>query len=212
MRVNVGCGSSPIEGWRNFDNSPSLLLAKIPGAGSLLGGVGLLSGPQREYIRFASETRIEYADVRERIPVPDGSVDVLYSSHMLEHIDREDAKAFLREGLRVLRPGGILRLAVPDLMFYAKRYAEDGDLEYFMYHTHMTRPRLRGLGKKLSWLVTGDRHHQWMYDARHLCGVLREVGYRDPQSLAAGETGIAEPGGLNLSERAPESLYVEALR
>lgn len=172
----------------------------------------MLTGPQREYIRFAREAAIEWADAPERIPVADGSVDVLYSSHMLGHIDREDAKAFLREGLRALRPGGVLRLAVSDLMFYAKRYVADGDLEYFMYHTHMTRPRLRGTVKKLGWLVTGDRHHKWMYDAAHLCGVLREVGYREARALAAGETGIAEPGELNLRERAPESLYVEARR
>lgn len=38
IRVNIGCGSSPIAGWRNFDHSPSLLLARIPGAGAVLGG------------------------------------------------------------------------------------------------------------------------------------------------------------------------------
>lgn len=49
------------------------------------------------------------------IPFPDGSVDVVYHSHLLEHLDRDVAERFLREVQRVLRLGGIQRIVVPDL-------------------------------------------------------------------------------------------------
>lgn len=53
------------------------------------------------------------------------SVDVVYSSHMLEHLAPEKARAFLAECRRILRPGGILRLAVPDLEGIARAYLRE---------------------------------------------------------------------------------------
>ncbi len=52
----------------------------------------------------------------------DGSVDGCYASHLLEHLSREDARRLLLECLRVLRSGGVLRLAVPDLEVIAREY------------------------------------------------------------------------------------------
>jgi hypothetical protein len=129
---------------------------------------------------------------------------------MLEHLTRDDANRFLKEALRVLKPGGLIRIAVPDLMFYAKNYVSDGDLEYFMQYLHLTKPSSRGLRQRITRLLVGDRHHQWMYDGAHLCKLLAACGYLEPEVLAAGHTTIADPGELNLCERSPESLYVEA--
>jgi predicted SAM-dependent methyltransferase len=58
------------------------------------------------------------------IPFADNSFDVAYHSHLLEHIRRADALPFLRECLRVLRPGGILRVATPDLERICRIYLE----------------------------------------------------------------------------------------
>ena len=46
--------------------------------------------------------------------VPDASAQIIYAAHVLEHFGRNTYMAALREWRRVLRPGGILRLAVPD--------------------------------------------------------------------------------------------------
>lgn len=56
------------------------------------------------------------------IPFPDASFDVVYHSHLLEHFSKADAAAFLQECLRVLRPQGILRIAVPDLENIIRSY------------------------------------------------------------------------------------------
>lgn len=213
MRINVGCGTTPTigEGWRNFDNSPSLKLARRPIRRTLLRCAGLLDQANLQYIEYCRANRVEFADCRH-LPLADGSVEVAYSCHMMEHLDRDAARAYLRESLRVLRPGGILRVAVPDLMFYSKRYVADGDLEYFMYHVHLALPPARGLRGKLRFLLVGPRHHQWMYDGPHLCKLMSECGFESASALPPGETSIPNPGPLNLSERAPESLYVEARR
>lgn len=61
-------------------------------------------------------------DLRRGVPYPDESFDVVYHSHVLEHFPRKDGEAFLIECRRVLKPGGILRVAVPDLEQIAREY------------------------------------------------------------------------------------------
>jgi predicted SAM-dependent methyltransferase len=55
------------------------------------------------------------ADVLKEIPFPDNYFDVVYHSQVLEHIAKEKAVAFTLECYRVLKPGGMLRVVVPDL-------------------------------------------------------------------------------------------------
>jgi len=63
-------------------------------------------------------------DLRRGLPFPDGAFDVVYSSHVMEHLTPEDALQLLREARRVMRLGGTLRLAVPDLQGIARAYLE----------------------------------------------------------------------------------------
>ena len=61
-------------------------------------------------------------DLTFGVPFSNNIFDVVYHSHILEHFSRHGAKEFLRECLRVLRPGGIFRLAVPDLEGIVRAY------------------------------------------------------------------------------------------
>lgn len=63
-------------------------------------------------------------DLSKGIPLPDASCDVAYHSHVLEHLRRADALPFMRECYRVLKPGGILRVAVPDLERICRIYLQ----------------------------------------------------------------------------------------
>ncbi len=66
--------------------------------------------------------------------VPDGVVDGVWSEHNLEHVFAHEVETVLREFLRVLRPGGIAMLSVPDLQRVAKHLAA-GDLERPFYES-----------------------------------------------------------------------------
>jgi SAM-dependent methyltransferase len=68
---------------------------------------------------------VQRLDARGGLPCPDASVDAVYHSHLLEHLDATGAQAFLRECHRVLRVGGILRVAVPDLEGIAQAYLRE---------------------------------------------------------------------------------------
>jgi SAM-dependent methyltransferase len=54
------------------------------------------------------------ADLSKGIPLKESYADLVYHSAVLEHIRREDVPRFLSECLRVLKTGGVLRIAVPD--------------------------------------------------------------------------------------------------
>lgn len=210
MRVNVGCGQTPTEGWRNFDNSLSLRLAKIPLLPALLHKARILEAPQYQFIQFARSNRIEYGDVAKGLPLSDGSVDVIYSSHMLEHLDRDEASVFLKEARRVLRPGGIIRLAVPDIQKHVRQYIESEDADAFIAGTFLCNPRPRTIVQRLRILLVGTRHHQWMYDGGSLCRLLLAHGFVKAEVMRPGETKVRAPEPLDLQERFSESVYAEA--
>jgi predicted SAM-dependent methyltransferase len=63
-------------------------------------------------------------DVTAGLPFPEASFDVVYHSHLLEHLPPEDGEALLRECCRVLAPGGVVRVVVPDLEGIARLYLE----------------------------------------------------------------------------------------
>jgi len=89
LRINVGCGKNLVPGWRNFDNSFSLKLARWPFfVLFILRKCRFFNETQYEFMQFARNSSIEYGDAVKRLPLVDGEVDVLYSSHMLEHLDR----------------------------------------------------------------------------------------------------------------------------
>ncbi|MGZ4057281.1 MAG: class I SAM-dependent methyltransferase [Bacteroidia bacterium] len=58
------------------------------------------------------------------IPFESNSFDAVYHSHVLEHFSKADGEKFISECLRVLKPGGILRIAIPDLERIARKYLE----------------------------------------------------------------------------------------
>ena len=170
----------------------------------------LLNHSQYSYIEFARHHYIEYGNAPAGLRIKDQTVDVLYSSHMLEHLDRIEADIFLREAFRVLRPGGIIRIAVPDISKHVEQYNESGNADAFIKALHVCVPRPRSLTDKLRLLLIGTRHHQWMYDATSLANLLQKHCFVRIVILPAGKTKIKSHEPLDLHENYTESVYIEA--
>jgi predicted SAM-dependent methyltransferase len=109
-------------------------------------------------------------DLRKGIPYADDFFDVVYHSHILEHFKRQRAGAFLRECYRVLKRGGVLRVAVPDLERIARDY-----LEAF----EKASQGLPGWADNYDWMVL-ELYDQTVRE--HSCGQLVEYFRRDPIS------------------------------
>lgn len=65
---------------------------------------------------------VKQANLLGRLPMEDGVADVVYSSHFLEHIPRRRVPGFLAECFRILKPGGQIRLVLPDLDELCREY------------------------------------------------------------------------------------------
>jgi len=212
LRLNVGCGQAPSAGWLNYDNSPAVWLAKSPLLTRLLCRTGLIDVGNSEFAAFCRANQVNYANAARHIPHASGTVDIIYSSHMIEHLVRDDAWAFLLECHRALRSGGRLRLVVPDLHALVHQYLQRGNADNFLGQMQFETQPSAGLLAKLRWLLFGGRGHHWMYDARSLGGLMEEAGFVEVEMMEPGQTRIAEPAGLDLRERQIESIYLEARR
>ncbi len=84
-----------------------------------LGGGGVLSS---QWLTADVDPRADvFMNVTKPLPLPDASMDAIYSEEVIEHIDRQAGRRMLAECLRVLKPGGTLRLNTPSLDYFAGR-------------------------------------------------------------------------------------------
>lgn len=134
-------------------------------------------------------------------PVADGAVAEILASHILEHFTRHIGREFLQECWRILRPGGVLRLAVPDYDVFADCMVSgdwtrvDGyrwtDANFFFGGDPESEPRAH-------W------RHKYAYTFGLLEHILREIGF-----VMVTRRGPCE---LDNMEHASFSLYLDALR
>ena len=67
---------------------------------------------------------LDYRDITNLSQFDDNSVDLIYASHVIEYFDREEVVPLLEEWKRVLKPYGVLRLAVPNFPVLAQLYLD----------------------------------------------------------------------------------------
>ena len=171
--VQFGCGPSscPVR-WINFDASPTLRLQQLPVIGKFF---------RRGAIIFPDQVR--FGDIVKGLPIDDGSAQGVYASHVLEHLSLADFWTALDRTFRLLRPGGIFRLVIPDLEIRAQKYLEKltlGDSaanSWFMRKVHLgLEHRTRGL-EALARSIFGNSAHLWMWDERSMTAALEKVGF-----------------------------------
>lgn len=204
-KINLGCGRNLIEGWINIDNSPSVVLAKIPLLKTTLFRLGLIS---RSTYETEWSTNIVWQDVTKGLSYAEASIDKIYSSHMLEHMDRASGERVIRECYRLLKPGGVFRLVVPDLAFHAQRYLE---------HVHEANSS-RDAHDDFLWNVYGGylvprrkgAYHRYMYDWPTLRTLLQAAGFR--HLVKQNHRSSIDPELAELDSRPGDSLHIDAIK
>ena len=117
-------------------------------------------------------------DVQRGLPLRDGDADACYASHVLEHLTSAVAGQLLAECHRVLRPGGIIRLAVPDLETIARHYLQlleradrgesgaEADYEWIMLELYDQTVRSRSGGEMIRYLSKPDIPNRSFVESR----------------------------------------------
>jgi len=129
-KLNLGCGSSPLEGYRNYD--------------------------------------IKTCDEIYPLSIwSDGVIDEVRASHVLEHFPHGEVENVVKEWARVLKPGGRLKIAVPDFDWIVKAYSnghrEDGRLEHYLFGGQ----------------VDADDYHKAFFNEEKLKALLESAGLVD---------------------------------
>jgi hypothetical protein len=114
----------------------------------------------------------------------------------------------MKEAWRVLRPGGVLRVVVPDLGKVVTNYLSDPD----PLASHKLLRRLSLKGSALRDLLRKGRRYEQMFDARSLSHLFVDAGFTSPEVCRFKQSRIPEIAAIELEERKWESLYIEACK
>lgn len=182
LRLNLGCGSVRPQGWVNIDSSLNAHLQKMPVIGKAIPKLF-------KSVRYG-DTNVIYMNLNKTWDYKAESVDIVYASHLFEHLTLKSADKFLQESYRCMKSGSVIRLVVPDLYQISKKYVTDFEegkenpSEFIMWAINMHREGQ--YGQKLSWSKKmflewqGYPHqHKFMYDVKSLSHKLKQHGFID---------------------------------
>lgn len=218
LLLHLGSGPHAEPGWINVDKSWMARVSRRPLAVRALRRLGVLDERQA---RTQWPRDIVRRDLTGSLPWSTDSTRAIYSSHMVEHLERTEARQFLEECARVLKPGGVLRLALPNLetlvahYLRAKAAHQSTAADEFVDFLYLVSPNddsapLRRLAKLLL-----HRPHKWMYDPESIALVLRDIGFVGVQqcSFRAGACPNLETLETRLDDLYDaSSFYIEAFK
>ena|SRR5256714_5678304 len=185
--------------------------------------IGCGKNPVTEWINLdvIPHPGVYFWDCRSGLPFSDGAVAAIYSEHFFEHLDlKSEARPLLRECLRCLQPGGVLRIVVPDAGAYLRAYSgpweplanmrplyctDSGWCDPWLGQVYQTKMQF------MNAIFRQGYEHRYAYDAETLLLVMREAGFAD---------GVVQQFGVSIdpkmapdsNERGTESLYAEAVK
>jgi SAM-dependent methyltransferase len=202
--LNLACGHRAHGGaeWTNVDFNVGAVLAKRLPLARVLSRAGIVSPDRLGRVEDMAAANVARHDLRRGIPFPDGHFDVVYHSHFFEHLDQAEGVRLLAECFRVLAPGGVIRVVVPDLRQLATAYvarceALDHAPTPAAHQAHersvadifdqMVRRQASGPAAQRGLLGRVERVfrspqstgelHRWMYDRHSLARAFEAAGF-----------------------------------
>jgi len=148
---------------------------------------------------FVPRTReVIFLDITERLPFPDASLDFIYSEHLIEHVSLAAGIGHFKDCLRVLKPGGVIRVATPDLKFLLDYFSgkpltnvQRGFLTEMMNEFHPDLARSEVMSGSAAILLNEfvrDWGHMFIYDRDTLGEALRLAGFAKVKSCEVKES------------------------
>lgn len=116
------------------------------------------------------------------IPYPDDSIDEVFAGHVLEHMEPDAGREFLRECYRCLRPGGRLGVVVPDMEEVMRRYLrlnpEHDRVSDIVYDNRWWDIHdMDTVCALFMYSTVQESHHKWMYSPATLRNRMLEAGF-----------------------------------
>lgn len=199
-------------GWQNLDGSIGVLVAKVPGLFKLL---KFCLGRQ-SFLSSQWNPKILFHDFRNPLPYETGTVDVIYTSHLLEHLYKSEQDYFIAECKRVLKSNGVIRIVVPDLNYIVKEYVhclqkgKAAETLNRMMCSHPDAPYQGNFIYRIMKRINSFQEHRWMHDAESLTSLLEHHQFRRITVSSPLNSEIDQIEEIE-KQRGSDSLFVEAL-
>lgn len=148
-------------------------------------------------------------DLRKKLPYKDGTVDVIFHEHFIEHLTKTEAESFLAECHRVLKPGGAMRVGWPDLKRLLNAYflKKKSYIDYVFPQLWSHRYG-RDWDELMSDCLFGWEH-RYAYTSSHLQKVILSAGFDRVKAMKAGVSDF----DIALDfRRDPATTYLEAIK
>jgi SAM-dependent methyltransferase len=202
-KIHLGCGINAPKGWVNVDGSWNAWLAKYGKIREILRKLGIIHDG---CFNILWSPDIIIHDVRKSLPFPDNSAEAIYASHLLEHLYLEQEEFLLKECFRVLMPGGVLRIVVPDLRaiieeYMGKRELEAADNIKMLGPAERMNRRLllRDIGSprgsilfKLYTLMKDFHLHKYVHDVDSLRKIFEKANFKEVQEMGYHQSRIKD--------------------
>lgn len=207
VKVNLGCGPGGIKGWVNFDWGLLPFLGKWPKLRKVFIKAGWL--PKNYEMQWPP---FKLVDIRRPLPLVPLSVDFVYCSQVLEHLEKYEAENVAKDVYQVLKPGGVFRVSVPDARKILKIYEKDKEADKLGH-------RIWGYEKQLVPRNWWDRYkrrfirdHQWIYDEKSMSCLLKSAGFKEIEIVSFRKGRTPDIEKLDLEDHREASLYIEAIK
>ncbi len=146
-------------------------------------------------------------DIRQGFPLESNSIDYAVSIHALPELHYAEQLGALGELRRVLKPGGTLRLGLPDLERAVDAYRR-GDRRYFV----VSDDEMASLGGKLITQLVWFGYSRTLFVRDFIEELLLKAEFRKVHHIGYKETQSGYPDIVALDNREAESLFVEAVK
>ena len=172
--VHYGSGTSAPTDWINFDSSPTLRIQKTIIIGRLF----------KRFLNVVFPQNVLLGDIVNGLRITDNSCDGIFCSHVLEHLCHADLIIAINNTYKMLKPGGIFRMVLPDMEFYCNEYLSSlknnkSDACFKLMQDSLLGSKNRKKGF-LNFIQSfyGNANHLWMWDYNSLSNVLLDAGFK----------------------------------
>jgi predicted SAM-dependent methyltransferase len=159
---------------------------------------------------FASSQAYSFIhmDATKPFPWKDEAVDLVFTSHLIEHFTRDEGRGFLKECYRVMKPGGVIRISVPNTRLITKDYLEGNITEYRYVNVGVER----ATDDAEAYYELLLRNHKTVYDEASLSKMLQEIGFKNVTHVSAFESHSIAMKTQTVNTFCDLSLVLEASR
>lgn len=180
VMLNIGCGTDYKAGWINIDNNSDDNIEKLD---------------------------LNW-DLRNPLPFEENSVDYIFNEHFLEHLTLEEAQLSIKDFMRVLKKGGVMRIAMPNLVDVVDLYNNPN----WKSETFLKKFGLDFVQTKAELININFRWwgHKWLYDWEELERRLKDAGFSNIRQCELRKSTCNEL--INLETRDQSTLIAEIIK